>query len=92
MSLYAEGLRMPLHFFPKSAWAYVTEGTLGAAQQKWLTVPSHLFPREDHDPAYRLCLRGVPDPLDAAFERCAHIVLDPLLQNIDDARIDKAPS
>ena len=92
MSLYAEGLRIPLHFFPKSAWAYVTEGTLGAAQQKWLTLPSHLFPREDHDPSYRLCLRGVPDPLDAAFERSAHIVLDPLLRNILDPRIEKTPS
>jgi hypothetical protein len=42
---------------------------------------------EGRDASYRLALRGVPDPLDADFERCAIAVLEPMLAVIDDPRI-----
>ena len=42
---------------------------------------------EEEDPAYRLALRGVADPLDEAFERNAAAVFAPLLRFIEDARL-----
>jgi exodeoxyribonuclease V gamma subunit len=86
LALYRRGLQAPLHFFPKSAWAYLTKGgKLYAARAKWT---SRNFP-ESADPAYRLALRGCEDPLDLEFEACAHTLFDPLLACIDDPRLEK---
>jgi exodeoxyribonuclease V gamma subunit len=86
LALYRRGLHAPLHFFPKSAWAYMTKGgKLYAARAKWT---SRNFP-ESADPAYRLALRGCDDPLDLEFEACAHTLFDPLLACIDDPRLEK---
>ncbi|HZQ60614.1 MAG TPA: exodeoxyribonuclease V subunit gamma [Casimicrobiaceae bacterium] len=89
LALYAEGLRAPLHFYPKSSWAYALEGRIAAAEQQWITLPILPYKREDQDPAYRLCLRGAADPLDARFEQCARIVFSPLLAAIDDPRLER---
>jgi exodeoxyribonuclease V gamma subunit len=81
LGLYRRGLREPLYFFPKTAWAYVeSAGKLSAATQAWRAT-SYKPHAEGADAAYRLALRGRPDPLGAgfdAFEHCAHSVLDPL--------------
>lgn len=78
LRLYRDGLRAPLHFFPKSAWAYVDKGgSIGAAQGAW-QVHRQRPHGEAGDPAHRLALRGVAQPLDAAFEACADAVLRPL--------------
>src|SRR3972149_4880045 len=54
MALYREGLQQPLHFFPKSAWVYVTnDGDLGKAKAKWSNWNNPAF-GESRDPAYRL--------------------------------------
>ncbi len=86
LALYREGLMRPLHFFPKSAWAYVTNGdSLAKAQARWMGGrPGH---GEASDPAYRLALRGVAVPLDDSFRALATGVLGPLLQHLDDARL-----
>jgi len=87
LGLYAEGLCRPLHFFPKSAWAYQQGGQkLSAARRKWQSSQSAAF-GESRDPSYRLALRGVSNPLDHDFARCAELVFGPLLQVIVDARI-----
>ena len=87
MALYREGLRQPLHFFPKSAWAYVTgDGDLGKAKAKWQNWKNPAF-GESHDPAYRLALRGVPDALDGRFTELAERVLRPLHQHVTDPRL-----
>ena len=89
LALYREGLRRPLHFFPKSAWSYVVNGeSLAKADSTWRSSRFNAF-GEDRDAAYRLALRGQDDPLDAEFERCAAAVFAPLLRIIDDDRLRK---
>jgi exodeoxyribonuclease V gamma subunit len=87
LRLYAHGLREPLHFFPKSAWTYVREdGNLERAEAKWKVTAIRRY-TEGADPAYRLALRGVANPLDAAFTACADTVYTPLLACIEDVRL-----
>jgi exodeoxyribonuclease V gamma subunit len=87
MSLYRRGLREPIHFFPKSAWAYIqSRRDLAAALKKWHNTftPAH---GEDADPAYRLALRGVADPLDADFRACAESVFGAMGAYLEDSRL-----
>lgn len=82
LRLYERGLREPLYFFPKSAWSYVThDSSLTAATQTW-RMSKHRPYAEGADAAYRLALRGRPDPLGPGqeeFHACAHKVFDPLI-------------
>lgn len=74
---YRTGLTRPLHFFPRSAWAYIEgRSSLTAARQKW---DNGSFPGECANPWHELALRGCGDPLDDEFERIASDVFD-LLQ------------
>lgn len=85
--LYARGLQRPLHFFPKSAWAYVTEGMdLGVAQEKWQVTARRPY-AEGADSAYLLALRGVADPLDDEFTECARTLFEPLRACLEDPRL-----
>ena len=87
LALYREGLRRPIHFFPKSAWNYmIGDGSLQKASKTWQSTSFYPY-GEDRDPAYRVALRGVDDPLDDEFEQCAAIVFAPLLRVIDDHRL-----
>lgn len=86
LGLYAEGLRRPLHFFPKSAWAYQKGGRkLLAASREWQSSRDSPF-GENRDPWCRLALRGVANPLDHDFAYCAGLVFAPLLRVIVDGR------
>lgn len=77
LRLYRHGLREPLHFYPKTAWAWIDKGSMSAARSAWTVTRQ--YPRgEAGDPAHRLALRGIAQPLDAAFEACATQVLGPL--------------
>lgn len=88
LKLYREGLRRPIHFFPKSAWKYVSEDdSLSKAANAWRTTRFNEH-GEDRDPAYRLALRGVDDPLDGEFTECAKAVFQPLLDVIADDRLE----
>ncbi len=88
LGLYREGLQRPIHFFPKSAWRYMAnEGRLSEAIAAWRSTRFNAF-AEELDPAYRLALRGVDDPLDADFVECATTVYAPLLAVIDDPRLE----
>jgi len=88
--LYERGLSEPLMFFPKSAWKYVRKNdSASAAAGVWRSTKQHPF-GEETDAAYRLALRGLPDPMGegfAAFATCAHAVFDPLLLCLDDAEL-----
>jgi exodeoxyribonuclease V gamma subunit len=79
VALYRQGLRAPLHFFPRAAWQLVCKGR-AAALNTWQSESKQSFP-EGEDPAYRLALRGVDDPLNAEFELLAQQVYGPLLQH-----------
>jgi exodeoxyribonuclease V gamma subunit len=85
--LYRRGLTEPIHFFPKSAWAYIRGGReLSKARAAW--HPNYTGARgEDRHEAYRLALRGVGDPLDAEFEACADTVFGSSGDYLDDPRL-----
>lgn len=92
LRLYRAGLAQPLHFFPKSAWAYAINGeNLNKAYAKWSGGNRAAF-GEAMDPAYRLALRGVADPLAGDFAELAGRVLRPLLLQLDDPRLELAPA
>ena len=87
LQLYARGLCEPVHFFPKSAWAFMVGGQNWAkAQARWRSTPRTPH-GEDSDPAYALALRGVDNPLDGDFAACAVGVFGPLLACLDDPRV-----
>jgi len=87
LRLYRQGLSEPLHFYPRSAWRFVLEGR-ARALDAWRATPDRPF-GEESDPAYRLALRGVEEPLDSAFEALAEAVYRPLLHCIDDTRLPR---
>jgi exodeoxyribonuclease V gamma subunit len=84
--LYRRGLREPIHFFPKAAWAFIQAGRdLGKAREEW--HPNYGGARgEDRHEAYRLALRGVGDPLDDDFKTCADIVFGSCCDYLVDPR------
>ena len=83
LELYREGLTRPLHFFPRSAWAYIQAGDLRKAYASWQSSPSRTY-GEDRNPWYRLALRGESDPLNGEFEGLAQRILAPLLEHLED--------
>jgi exodeoxyribonuclease V gamma subunit len=89
LRLYRDGLRRPLHFFPKAAWAFVcADRRRTDAMKAWKRADGSVG-GEGADPAYELALRGIGDPLDAEFEACADMVFAPLLAHLDDPRLRK---
>ncbi len=87
VALYARGLREPLYFFPKSAWAYMKNGESAAkARSAWQASDRNPF-GESSDAAYRLALRALPDPMGEgwdAFDACARAVFTPLLAHYEE--------
>lgn len=87
LALYRRGLSEPLHFFPKSAWKYVAGGdSLSKAAAAWRSTRDRPW-GEDKDPAYRLALRGIDDPLDDDFLQCAATVFAPMMTCLEDDRL-----
>jgi exodeoxyribonuclease V gamma subunit len=87
LGLYRQGLSEPIHFFPKSAWSYIAaEQSLSKARASWLSTRDRPW-GEDKDAYYRLALRGVANPLDAGFERCAQLVFGSMMSCLEDARL-----
>ena len=63
--LYAQGLREPLAFFPRAAWAWI-EGERSLAKAIAAFRPGGFNEyAEGNDAGYRLALRGRPDPFTA---------------------------
>ena len=87
LAFYRAGLTQPVHFFPKSAWAYMLAGeSVGAALTKWRGGRSAEF-GEGNDAAYRLALRGEKELPDERFFELARRILRPLLEHLDDPRL-----
>ena len=82
LALYRRGLSEPLHFYPRAAWQYLERG-LAAARRGW-RASAHNRYAEETDPAYRLALRGVAEPLDAEFEALAAAVFGPLREHLQE--------
>jgi len=90
LRLVCQGLSEPLYFFPKSAWVFIDNGeSRSKARGKWHNSQEPAW-GEDADPAYRLALRGLPDPMDEAgfgrFGDCARAVFGPLKAHLVDTR------
>ncbi len=90
ITLYRQGLCEPLHFYPRSAWEYCRhDGNLNKAETRWHGAREESF-GEGRDPAYRQALRGVDNPLDAAFEHCAQTVFGSMRDYLSDPRLKEA--
>jgi exodeoxyribonuclease V gamma subunit len=80
LDLRAEGLRSPLPFMPRSAWALLREKDgEKAARNAWL---GGFRPGECEDPWYTLLYRQAPSDLPPGFADCARRVLAPLLAQL----------
>jgi exodeoxyribonuclease V gamma subunit len=77
-ALFRAGRRLPLRFFPKSAWTRVSESE-SASQGVWI---NDRVRGESDDPALRIALRGTPLTLDEPFGSLASIVFKPLIQHL----------
>ena len=89
LALFARGQRLPLPFFPRTAWAWLDKDrNLGAARAAWVATPMRPY-AEQADAFNRLAWRGLPDPLDALvggladFEAVSAAVLQPLRDHLD---------
>jgi exodeoxyribonuclease V gamma subunit len=84
---YWAGLLMPLHFFPRTSWAYVErvlekgdplEDALESARSTW--IGNDYAPGECEDVYYQLCFANT-DPLDSEFQGIAEEVYGPLMDH-----------
>jgi exodeoxyribonuclease V gamma subunit len=72
VALLRQGLREPLHFYPRAAWAFV-ENNGDAERARQAFEGSEFYPGEGDDPAWQLALRGA-DALDESFQANANTV------------------
>ena len=88
LDVYWEGLSMPLHFFPETAWAYsrmyfekgrVAEKALDAARKKWLG--DAYYRGEIQNPYNRRCFENA-DPLDQRFRELAERIYYPIFEHL----------
>jgi exodeoxyribonuclease V gamma subunit len=85
VEMYWFGLKMPLHFFPKSSWSYsVMRIERNTPQGDALQTAHNTWNGNDYargeceDAYYQLCFRNT-DPLDSQFEKTAMDIFKPLL-------------
>ncbi|MGV2287346.1 exodeoxyribonuclease V subunit gamma [Trinickia sp. YCB016] len=77
-ALFIAGRALPLRFFPKSAWAKVSDSD-SAALGAWI---NDRVRGESDDPALRIAWRGANLSLDEPFPTLAHLVFDPLIKHV----------
>ncbi|MBN3793276.1 exodeoxyribonuclease V subunit gamma, partial [Burkholderia sp. Ac-20353] len=80
-ALFRAGRRMPLRFFPRSAWARVTDSEAKAASV-WI---NDRVVSEADDPAIAIAWRGANPSLDEPFGTLARLVFEPLVEHLRDA-------
>ena len=89
LTLYRKGLQVPLHFYPRTAWDYVSRG-LNKAKNTWQGGHPQAF-SESQDLHYQQALRAHSNPLDAEFEATAQAVFGTLPDYLDDLTQEVAP-
>lgn len=77
-ALFRAGRRMPLRFFPRSAWACVSDGDAKAASV-WI---NERVASEADDPAIAIAWRGAHPSLDEPFGTLARLVFEPMLEHL----------
>lgn len=80
-ALYRAGRAFPLRFFPKSAWAKISDSD-SVAQNAWA---SDRVRAESDDAALRIAFRGTPLTLDEPFGTLASVVFKPLVAHLRSA-------
>ncbi|MDM8523659.1 exodeoxyribonuclease V subunit gamma [Desulfococcaceae bacterium HSG8] len=84
---YWEGLRKPIHFFPKTSWEYADRiiknnappgEALKTIRNTWMG--NDHAPGEAEDSYFRLCF-GQTEPFDTEFHNVAIEIFEPLLMN-----------
>jgi exodeoxyribonuclease V gamma subunit len=80
-ALFSAGRALPLRFFPKSAWAKISDGD-SAAQGAWI---SDRVRGESDDAALRIAFRGTTLTLNEPFDTLAAIVFKPLVAHLRSA-------
>jgi exodeoxyribonuclease V gamma subunit len=87
LRIYRQGLTGPIHFFPRSSFAYAEAlhrkkqdpgEALIAARKKWEGSDFGGM-AESGDPYFLLCFKHT-DPLDEAFEELAKKIFQPLME------------
>jgi exodeoxyribonuclease V gamma subunit len=87
LGLYWRGLHLPLHFFPRSAWARAKGKSDSQVRTVWEGSKYEDDARgERDDPYYQLAFRGT-DPLDAEFEAATRTMFAPMLEAMDEEPI-----
>jgi exodeoxyribonuclease V gamma subunit len=85
LTLYWQGLKIPLPFFPSSSWTYTQASTEGKDRDQALRSAvdcwqgNEFRKGEGADPYYQLCF-GEIDPFSPAFESIAETVFGPLIR------------
>jgi len=82
-SLFVRGHSELLPLFPKTSWALIAEGEVGA-REAWEGNEFLRFPGEADDPYNLLAFRDL-DPLDDAFVALAEAVMRPMVSLDEDA-------
>ena len=77
---YWQGQSMPLHFFPRSSFAYAVKNSLDAARKEWRDDTFNNRPGEGSDPAIHRCF-GSREPFDEEFCALAISILQPMICN-----------
>ena len=73
VAIYRAGLCRPLHFFPRPAWEYISNGhRLDKAADMWRESND-----SENDVFNRLAMRGVDNPVDGEFADLAGRVFGP---------------
>jgi exodeoxyribonuclease V gamma subunit len=91
LDVYWQGLCRPLHFFPKSSYAYAehmkktgnVDRAMQVAGKEW--TGGWNKSGEGEDAAMRICFAGA-DPLDEEFRELAVIVYGPLLERLENGK------
>ena len=89
VGLFLRGRNRPLPWLPRTAWAWIESGRKDSVAEKTWRDSDRSF-GESSDAAWRLVLRGQPDPLGSgAFQPLADAVFGPAF---DLAGLDEAPA
>ena len=80
LTYYWQGHSRPLHFFPRSSFAYAAKESLDAARKEWRDDTFNRYPGEGSEPAIRRCF-GSAEPFDDEFCSLAVELLKPMLDN-----------
>jgi exodeoxyribonuclease V gamma subunit len=80
VSLYFNGIRNVLHFFPETSLVFYETRNVSKAKEKW-EGNTFAGPGEGQDPYNRICFRGV-DPFETPFADIAIATFEPLFRNV----------